>query len=123
MRQHWRIACARAALALLALAVAAAAAATTTAPAAAQTTRDRRRRTVSGNVSIVGIWTGDEQKSFQAVLDGFKEKYPNVKVKYTPAGDNVPTVLGTAVAGRQPAGHRGDRAARLSSSSSRRRAR
>ncbi|HWH93566.1 MAG TPA: extracellular solute-binding protein [Baekduia sp.] len=57
---------------------------------------------VSGNLSIVGIWTGDEQKSFQAVLDGFTKKYPKVKVKYNPAGDNVPTVLGTAVEGGHP---------------------
>jgi alpha-glucoside transport system substrate-binding protein len=65
---------------------------TTTAPAA----------DVSGKLSVVGIWTGDEQKSFQAVLDGFTKKYPNVTVKYNPAGDNVPTVLGTAVQGGRP---------------------
>jgi alpha-glucoside transport system substrate-binding protein len=57
---------------------------------------------VSGNVSIIGVWTGDEQKSFKAVLDGFKQKYPKVTVKYTSAGDNVPTVLGTAVEGGNP---------------------
>jgi hypothetical protein len=57
---------------------------------------------VSGTVSIIGVWTGDEQKSFQAVLDGFQSKYPKVKVKYTSAGDNVPTVLGTAVEGGNP---------------------
>jgi alpha-glucoside transport system substrate-binding protein len=57
---------------------------------------------VSGSLSIVGIWTGDEQKSFQAVLDKFKEKFPKVTVKYNPAGDNVPTVLGTAVEGGRP---------------------
>jgi alpha-glucoside transport system substrate-binding protein len=57
---------------------------------------------VSGSLSVVGIWTGDEQKSFQAVLDGFTKKYPKVKVKYNPAGDNVPTVLGTAVEGGRP---------------------
>jgi alpha-glucoside transport system substrate-binding protein len=57
---------------------------------------------VSGSLSLVGIWTGDEQKSFQAVLDGFKKKYPKVSVKYNPAGDNVPTVLSTAVEGGRP---------------------
>jgi alpha-glucoside transport system substrate-binding protein len=57
---------------------------------------------VSGNVSVVGVWTGDEQKSFQAVVDKFNETYPNVKVKYTSAGDNVPTVVGTAVQGGNP---------------------
>jgi alpha-glucoside transport system substrate-binding protein len=57
---------------------------------------------VSGSVSVVGIWTGDEQKSFQAVIDKFNETYPNVKVKYTSAGDNVPTVVSTAVEGGNP---------------------
>jgi len=57
---------------------------------------------VSGNLSIVGIWTGDEQKSFQAVIDGFTKKYPKVSVKYNPAGDNTPTVLSTAVQGGNP---------------------
>ena len=27
---------------------------------------------VSGKVSVIGVWTGDEQKIFQAVLDAFK---------------------------------------------------
>jgi alpha-glucoside transport system substrate-binding protein len=57
---------------------------------------------VSGKVSIVGVWTAEEQKSFQAVLDGFTEKFPDVTVKYNPAGDNVPTVLSTAVEGGNP---------------------
>ena len=47
---------------------------------------------VSGNLSMVGIWTGPEQKNFQAVLDAFQKKFPGVKVKYTSAGDNTPTV-------------------------------
>jgi len=57
---------------------------------------------VSGRVSVVGVWTAEEQKSFQAVLDGFSQQYPNVTVKYNPAGDNVPTVLSTAVEGGNP---------------------
>jgi hypothetical protein len=57
---------------------------------------------VSGEVSIIGVWTGAEQRSFQAVLDGFENRYPNVTVDYTSAGDNVPTVLGTAVSGGNP---------------------
>ncbi|MBO9532795.1 MAG: extracellular solute-binding protein [Solirubrobacteraceae bacterium] len=57
---------------------------------------------VSGSVSMTGIWSGDEQKSFQAVLDAFEAKYPNVKVKYTSAGDNTATVLSTAVEGGNP---------------------
>ena len=57
---------------------------------------------VSGNLSWVGIWSGAEQKHFQAVLSAFEKKFPGVKVKYTSAGDNVPTVLSTAVAGGNP---------------------
>lgn len=57
---------------------------------------------VSGTVSVVGIWTGDEQRSFQAVIDAFNEQYPGVNVKYTSAGDNLPTVVGTAVEGGNP---------------------
>jgi alpha-glucoside transport system substrate-binding protein len=57
---------------------------------------------VSGSVSVVGVWTGDEQRSFQAVIDAFNEKFPNVRVRYTSAGDNVPTVVSTAVEGGNP---------------------
>jgi ABC-type glycerol-3-phosphate transport system substrate-binding protein len=57
---------------------------------------------VSGSISMAGVWTGDEQKNFQAVLDGFKKQFPNVTVKYNPAGDQLPTVLATAVAGGKP---------------------
>ena len=57
---------------------------------------------VSGTVSVMGIWVGEEQKSFQAVIDGFKEQQPDVTVKYNPVGDNLPTVLSTAVQGGNP---------------------
>jgi ABC-type glycerol-3-phosphate transport system substrate-binding protein len=57
---------------------------------------------VSGNVSVMGIWTGEEQKSFQAVIDAFNEQQPDVTVKYNPVGDNLPTVLSTAVQGGNP---------------------
>lgn len=57
---------------------------------------------VSGSVSVVGIWTGDEQRSFEAVIDAFNERYPNVQIRYNAAGDNVPTVVSTAVEGGNP---------------------
>lgn len=57
---------------------------------------------VRGSVSVIGIWTGDEQRSFQAVIDKFNERYPGVNVRYTSAGDNLPTVVGTAVQGGNP---------------------
>jgi ABC-type Fe3+ transport system substrate-binding protein len=69
---------------------------------AAKTATTAAAADVSGKLSVVGIWTGDEQKSFQAVLDGFTKKYPKVTVKYSPAGDNTPTVLGTAIEGGHP---------------------
>jgi alpha-glucoside transport system substrate-binding protein len=56
----------------------------------------------SGSISLMGIWVATEQKSIQAVLDGFKEKCPDVTVKYNPAGDNIVTVLATAVQGGNP---------------------
>jgi len=57
---------------------------------------------VSGSVDIAGVWTGEEAQSFQAVLDGFRAKYPNVTVSYDAAGDELPTVLATAVQGGNP---------------------
>jgi ABC-type glycerol-3-phosphate transport system substrate-binding protein len=57
---------------------------------------------VSGTVSVMAVWTGPEQKSFQAVLDGFKEANPDVTVTYTSAGDQLPTQLSTAVEGGNP---------------------
>lgn len=56
----------------------------------------------SGSISLMGIWVSDEQKSIQAVIDAFKEKCPDITVKYNPAGNNLPTVLATAVEGGNP---------------------
>ena len=50
---------------------------------------------VSGNLSISGVWTGQEARSFNAVLDGFKQEQPDVNVNYRPVGDEIPTVLST----------------------------
>jgi hypothetical protein len=57
---------------------------------------------VSGSISVIGVWTGAEQKSFQAVIDGFTAKNPDATVKYTSGGDNIVTVLSTAVEGGNP---------------------
>jgi alpha-glucoside transport system substrate-binding protein len=57
---------------------------------------------VSGNLAISGIWTGQEARSFRAVLDGFTQENPDVNVRYTPVGDQIPTVLSTAVQGGNP---------------------
>jgi alpha-glucoside transport system substrate-binding protein len=68
----------------------------------ASQTKQTRSEAVSGDLSIIGIWTGPEQKRFQAVLNGFKKLYPNVSVKYTSGGDNTPTILATAIQGGKP---------------------
>jgi alpha-glucoside transport system substrate-binding protein len=57
---------------------------------------------VSGSVSVMAVWSGAEQESFQAVIDGFTEAYPDVDVTYTSAGDQLPTQLSTAVEGGNP---------------------
>jgi alpha-glucoside transport system substrate-binding protein len=57
---------------------------------------------VSGSISMMAIWGGEEQESFQTVIDGFEEKFPNVSVKYTSGGDNLAPLLSTAVEGGNP---------------------
>ena len=57
---------------------------------------------VSGSIAFTGVWTGDEQMFFQKVIDAFEEKNPDAKVKYTAGGDNIVTVLSTAVEGGNP---------------------
>ena len=57
---------------------------------------------VSGSIAFTGVWTGDEQKYFQDVIDAFEEKNPDAKVTYTAGGDNIVTVLSTAVEGGNP---------------------
>jgi ABC-type glycerol-3-phosphate transport system substrate-binding protein len=62
----------------------------------------KQQQGVSGTVSIIAKWTGDEQKSFEAVLAPFKKANPGVKIKYQGAGDNTPQVVSTAIAGGNP---------------------
>jgi alpha-glucoside transport system substrate-binding protein len=57
---------------------------------------------VSGSIDMLGVWTGPEQKSFQAVISAFNQKYPNVHVSYKSGGNNITTVLSTAIAGGNP---------------------
>jgi ABC-type glycerol-3-phosphate transport system substrate-binding protein len=62
----------------------------------------RHTQAVSGSITLDGVWTGNEAKAFQAVIDAFQKQNPGVKVNYKPVGDNLPTVLSTAVAGGNP---------------------
>lgn len=71
-------------------------------PTAGDTTTAEEGGGVSGSLSIMGVWVGPEQESFQAVIDGFTEQNPDVEVNYNPAGNELPTVLSTAVEGGNP---------------------
>src|SRR5690348_8012116 len=52
-------------------------------------------------VEVAGVWSGDEQKDFEQVLALF-EQQTGATVHYTSDGDNLPTVLQTKVAGKNP---------------------
>ena len=57
---------------------------------------------VTGTVSMMAVWSGQEQTSFEQVIKGFNKLYPNVKVTFTSGGNNLPQILSTAVAGGHP---------------------
>jgi len=57
---------------------------------------------VSGSVTFDGIWTAGEAKAFGGVIAAFNKVYPKVHINYKPVGNNVPTVLATAIAGGHP---------------------
>ncbi|GAA3464424.1 ABC transporter substrate-binding protein [Saccharothrix longispora] len=50
---------------------------------------------------VVGTWSGEEQARFEKVLAAFGEK-TGAKITYTPAGDELPTVVQTRVSGGTP---------------------
>jgi alpha-glucoside transport system substrate-binding protein len=52
-------------------------------------------------IEVAGVWSGDEQKDFQQVLQVFQQQ-TGATVHYTSDGDNLPTVLQTKVAGKNP---------------------
>jgi spermidine/putrescine-binding protein len=64
-------------------------------------TSTEENKDVSGSITVLAVWTGEEGKNFQAVIDGFKKEYPNVKVAYKSASEPA-TVLSTAVEGGNP---------------------
>ena len=65
------------------------------------TTEEGGGEAVSGNISVLAVWTGAEGEAFQAVLDGFNEEHPDVTVSYKSASEPA-TVLSTAVEGGNP---------------------
>lgn len=52
-------------------------------------------------IEVAGVWSGDEQKAFEAVLDHFAHD-TGATVTYTSSGDDLPTVLQTRVDGQSP---------------------
>lgn len=52
-------------------------------------------------IEVAAVWTGDEQESFQKVLDAFGEK-SGVDVIYSPTGDDPSAILGTRAQGGDP---------------------
>ena len=95
MTKRWRMAAV--ALGVLALAVFAATQLTPSSSAAPS-----GPSAVSGSISFDGIWTGSEAAAFGKVIKAFNQVYPKVHVNYKPVGNNVPTVLATAIAGGHP---------------------
>src|SRR5579864_8229400 len=64
--------------------------------------KSRATSAVSGSVSFDGVWTGAEATAFGDVIKAFNKVYPKVHIAYNPVGNNVPTVLATAIAGGHP---------------------
>src|SRR5437867_2461049 len=56
---------------------------------------------LGGSVSVWAVWSGAEQQSFTRVLDAFRAK-TGVTANFQSKGDQLPTVLGTAIAGGSP---------------------
>src|SRR2546423_2354179 len=48
-------------------------------------------------IAVLGPWAGAEQRSFEAVLDGFATENPGVVVTYTSAPVNFETTLQRAI--------------------------
>jgi alpha-glucoside transport system substrate-binding protein len=95
VRKRWRIV--PVALVVVALAVFAA-----TQMASASSKKQSGAAAVSGSITFDGIWTGSEATAFGKVISAFNKVYPKVKINYKPVGNNVPTVLATAIAGGHP---------------------
>ncbi len=99
MKKRYLLGTAASAVVLMVAIVAAAsggAAKTTTARAATA------RAAVSGTVTFDGIWTGSEAAAFGDVIKAFNKLYPNVKINYKSLGNNLPTILATAITGGNP---------------------
>ncbi|MDQ3751851.1 MAG: extracellular solute-binding protein [Actinomycetota bacterium] len=63
---------------------------------------DDESASATDEITITAVYTGAEQEAFEAVLDDFMATSPGIEVKYRSAGDELPTVLETAVRGGNP---------------------
>jgi alpha-glucoside transport system substrate-binding protein len=52
-------------------------------------------------IDIAGVWSGDEQRDFEQVLEVFARR-TGARVRYTSEGDNLPTVLQSKFQGGKP---------------------
>jgi alpha-glucoside transport system substrate-binding protein len=102
LRKHWRrVAVVGTVVALAVTAAGIGASQATSGVAGAQ--KLKVNRAVSGTVTFDGIWTSSSgAKQFADVIAAFNKLYPNVKINYKPVGNNLPTVLATAIAGGHP---------------------
>jgi alpha-glucoside transport system substrate-binding protein len=66
-------------------------------PTSSQAGADLKGKTLD----VMGVWSGDEQKDFEAVLALFDQE-TGANVNYTAAGDDLPTVLQTKIDGKTP---------------------
>lgn len=53
------------------------------------------------SVEVAAVWTGEEQASFQEVLNAFAEE-TGAEVSFTSTGEDIATVLGTRIEGGNP---------------------
>ena len=67
----------------------------------AATAEEGAGEAVSGSINVLAVWTGAEGEAFQAVLDGFKQKNPDVTISYKSTKDPG-QVLATSVEGGNP---------------------
>ena len=51
---------------------------------------------------MIGIWTATEQQSVPGGDRRLPKKFPGVTVSYTSAGNELPTILKTRIAGGKP---------------------
>jgi alpha-glucoside transport system substrate-binding protein len=86
-----------AAIGVTALSLAACGSGSTSTTSSPSTSQNLKGQTIQ----VAGVWSGDEQKDFEKVLQVF-EKQTGAKVVFTSDGDNLPTVLQTKVAGNNP---------------------